>query len=197
MPRPAVFLDRDDTLIANRDLGPVLEHFGDLYDPALVRLLPGVARGLARLHAAGFGLVCVTNQGAVARGRCTIEQVVATNLRLRELVRAEAGVELNAVYFCPFHPKGVTAPWNTEHSWRKPAPGMLLQAAADLGLDLIRSWMIGDSERDIEAALAAGLPLSQTILVGGDPTSRACAGHRVPDFAAATNTVLTHAGQQA
>lgn len=195
MPAPAVFLDRDDTLIANRDLGPALAHPGDLYDPGLVRLLPGVARGLARLKRAGFALVCVTNQGAVARGRCTIDQVIATNRRLRELVRAEGGeggADLDAVYFCPFHPNGSVAPWNTKHAWRKPGPGMLLQAAADLSLDLARSWMIGDAERDIEAALAAGVPAAQTILVGNGPShlSNPRAGHRVPDFAAAAGAVL-------
>lgn len=186
--RPAVFLDRDDTLVANRDLGGALLYPGDLYEPSLVRFLPGVVDGVRQLRRAGFVLVCITNQGAVARGHCTIEQVVATNRRLRELMTAEAGVDLDAIYFCPFHPKGAVAPWNSEHDWRKRRPGMLKQAAADLGVDLARSWMIGDAERDIEAALAASLPLEQTILVGGGTAARA--GRFTPDFTAAAQWIL-------
>lgn len=165
MPRPAVFLDRDDTLIANRDVTAHSPHPGDLYHPELVRLLPGVADGLRSLRAAGFALVCITNQGAIARGHATWDQVLATNKRTRELIHLESGDDLDALYFCPYHPKGSVAPWNCEHPWRKPHPGMILQAAADLHLDLARSWMIGDAPRDIDAAIAAGIPRSQSLLL--------------------------------
>ena len=161
--RPAVFLDRDDTLIYNRTPTAATPYPGDLFDPGLVKLLPGVPEGLKLLHAAGFALVVVSNQGGVARGRCTLAQVHACNERLRALARRDAGVEFAGIYVCPYHPSGTLPPWNIEHPWRKPAPGMLLAAAADLGLDLRRSWMIGDKERDIEAAVAAGVPRAQAI----------------------------------
>lgn len=185
--RAAVFLDRDDTLIANRDVTAATPHPGDLCDPALVRLLPGVAEGLRRLHRAGFALVVVSNQGCVARGVCTIEQVEACNRRMRELIRAEAGIELDGVYYCPYHPKGGVAPFNTEHLWRKPAPGMILAAAADLGLDLSRSWMIGDSPRDAQAAMAAGVDAARAVLVAADTGT---AFQTVIDFESAVSRIV-------
>ena len=185
--RPAVFLDRDDTLIANREVTAASPHPGDLFDPRLVRLLPGVAAGLRRLRDSGFALVVVSNQGCIARGVCTVEQVEACNRRMRELVRVEAGVELDGVYYCPYHPKGTVAPFNVEHPWRKPAPGMVLAAAADLGLDLARSWMIGDSERDAEAAIGGGIDAVRTVLVTEQVSARAKA---VASFAAAMSVIL-------
>jgi len=161
--RPAVFLDRDDTLIYNRSPTADTPYPGDLFDPALVRLLPGAPEGLKLLSAAGFALVVVSNQGGVARGRCTLAQVFACNERLRRLARDEAGVEFAGIYVCPYHPTGTLPPWNIEHPWRKPGPGMVLAGAADLGLDLSRSWLIGDKERDLEAAIAAGIPRAHTI----------------------------------
>ncbi len=165
--RPAVFLDRDDTLIENRSVTARTAHPGDLFDPALVRLMPGVADGCKRLRNAGFALVVVSNQGCVARGVCTVAQVEATNARLSELM-LRAGAGLDAVHYCPYHPKGTVAPFNTEHPWRKPAPGMILAAAEALGLDLSRSWLIGDAERDLEAAVAAGISRERALLVGGE-----------------------------
>lgn len=164
--RAAVFLDRDDTLIANREVTAAGPHPGDLYEPGLVRLLPGVAEGLRALRAAGLVLVCVTNQGAIARGHATWEQVIATNRRVREVIACESGADLDALYFCPYHPRGTVAPWNCEHPWRKPGPGMIVQAASDLGIDLGRSWMIGDAARDVEAAIAAGIAAERALLVG-------------------------------
>jgi D-glycero-D-manno-heptose 1,7-bisphosphate phosphatase len=163
--RPAVFLDRDDTLIANREVTARTSHPGDLVDPALVHLLPGVAAGLRTLREAGFALVVVSNQGCIARGVGTVAQVEACNRQMRDLLRAEAGVELDGVYYCPYHPKGTVAPFNIEHPWRKPAPGMILAAAADLGLDLALSWMIGDSERDVQAANAGGVAAERAVLL--------------------------------
>ena len=185
--RAAVFLDRDDTLIANREVTAGSAHPGDLCDPALVRLLPGVAEGLSRLHAAGFALVVVSNQGCVARGVASVEQVEACNARMRELVRAEAGVELDGVYYCPYHPKGTVAPFNVEHPWRKPGGGMIVAAARDLGLDLSRSWLIGDAERDAEAAIAAGIDRGRVALVMDGPS--ACGARTAGTFADAARLV--------
>lgn len=173
---PAVFLDRDDTLIACNELPPPPPPGakGDLVDPALVRLLPGVAEGLALLKGAGFALVVVSNQGSVARGAATLEVVRKVNDRLQQLL-ADACLSvrpglsmpiLDAVFFCPFHPKGNVPEYTREHPWRKPNPGMILAAAADLSLDLSRSWLIGDAERDIEAGMKAGIPRERALRVG-------------------------------
>lgn len=185
--RPAVFLDRDDTLIANREVTAATPHPGDLIDPSLVRLLPGVAAGLRNLHQAGYALVVFSNQGCIARGVGTVGQVEACNRRMRDLIRSEAGVELDGIYYCPHHPKGTVAPFNVEHPWRKPAPGMLLAAAADLGLHLSRSWMIGDSPRDAESAIAAGINPGRAILIGSESNAHTTTA---TSFTVAATTIL-------
>jgi D-glycero-D-manno-heptose 1,7-bisphosphate phosphatase len=190
--RPAVFLDRDDTLIVNREITGGTAFPGSLFDPGLVRLMPGAAAACAAMRGAGYALVVVTNQGCVARGECTLEQVEATNERMREVLRAHSGVELDGVYVCPYHPKGTVAPWNVEHPWRKPAPGMILAARDELGLDLARSWMIGDAERDMEAAIAAGIGVERTVIVGEGASVRA--GERVADLAGAARVVMRNGG---
>ncbi len=165
---PAVFLDRDDTLIECTGLPapPAPARPGDLIDPRLVRLLPGVAEGLARLSQAGYALVVVSNQGVVARGGTTPEGVERVHARLREVVHAESGIDLSAIYYCPFHPQGNVPEFTREHPWRKPAPGMILAAAADHHLDLSQSWLVGDAPRDVEAGMAAGIPRERCLRVG-------------------------------
>lgn len=164
--RPAVFLDRDDTIIANRSVTAATAHPGDLFDPALVELLPGAAPGLMRLSAAGFALVVFSNQGGVAQGIGTLRGVEAVNDRLRELLDA-SGVRLDAVYYSPARPppKGIVARFAVPHPWRKPAPGMVLAAAEELGLDLARSWVVGDAPRDAEAGIAAGIAGERCLLL--------------------------------
>lgn len=162
-PPPAVFLDRDDTLIHCRSVTPD----GDLGDPALVRLMDGAADACRALAEAGFTIVVVSNQGGVARGRYTTDAVERVNDRINELL----GGLITRFYYCPYHPKGTVPAFTREHAWRKPAPGMLIQAAMDLGLDLEHSWMVGDAERDVEAGRAAGC---RTILVApAEPQTRA------------------------
>lgn len=170
--QPAVFLDRDDTLIFNTTLPapanpPAGWKPGDLYDPARVELMPGALEACRSLKAAGFPLVIVTNQGCVARGSATLDQVEAVNARVRQLLVSESGEPLiDGVYFVPYHPKGSVPEFTREHPWRKPQPGMLLQAAEDHGLDLGSSWMIGDMPRDCEAGVNAGLPAGRCLLCG-------------------------------
>lgn len=164
----AIFLDRDDTLMECTGLpapAPPAKP-GDVVDPRLVRVLPGVAQGLSALAEAGFALVVVTNQGVVARGGATCQQVEAVNDRLREALRLEGGPALAGVYYCPFHPVGKVPEFTREHEWRKPRGGMILAASRDLGLDLSRSWMIGDAVRDVEAGIAAGLAATRCVRVG-------------------------------
>ncbi|MEM8758002.1 MAG: HAD-IIIA family hydrolase [Planctomycetota bacterium] len=169
---PAVFIDRDDTLIRNNDL-PVPTHPpanwkpGDLYDPVRVKLMPGALEACRVLHDAGFVLIIVTNQGCVARGSATIAQVAAVNRRVRELLVTETNRGMiRAVYSVPFHPKGDVPGFTREHPWRKPSGGMLRQAARDLGLNLSRSWLIGDAHRDVEAGIHAGLPEAHCLRCG-------------------------------
>lgn len=115
---------------------------------------------------AGYCLVVVSNQGLVARGHGTIEQVEATNAAMRRVFVDEAGRGLlAAVYYCPWHPEGTAAGFAREHPWRKPGTGMILAAAAALGLDVGRSWTIGDKARDVEAGVRAGLRGQRCLLV--------------------------------
>jgi D-glycero-D-manno-heptose 1,7-bisphosphate phosphatase len=184
--RPAVFLDRDDTLMAANSLPPPPPPAapGDVIDPNLVELLPGVLAGCRDLKEAGFILVVITNQGVVARGGATIQTVQLINERLRTLLLDELGARLiTAVYACPFHPRGTIPEFTREHPWRKPAPGMILAAADGLGLDLSRSWVIGDAERDVQAGIAAGIDASRCLRIGPSLS-----------FREAVDTVLNGAG---
>ena len=170
--QPCVFLDRDDTLIFNTTLPPPADPAagwkqGDLYDPEHVGQMPGALEACRLLKARGYALVIVTNQGCVARGSATSEQVEAVNARVRGVLVGEAGEPLiDGVYFVPFHPKGNVPEYTREHPWRKPGPGMLLAAARDHGLDLPSSWLIGDMPRDCEAGINAGLQRDRCLLCG-------------------------------
>jgi D-glycero-D-manno-heptose 1,7-bisphosphate phosphatase len=141
-----------------------------------------------RLAEAGFALVVVTNQGGVARGRYGVAEVEAVHRRLNQLL----GGRIEAFRFCPYHPSGTVAAYAREHPWRKPAPGMILDGAAALGIDLGRSWVVGDKARDCEAGRRAGC---RTILVGRphlDRPARACpeADFTAPDVGAAADLIL-------
>ena len=140
--RFAVFLDRDGTL--NRDIG-------HLRRAADVEVLPGVGGALRELQAEGALLVVITNQSAIARGIATGEEVDLANERLLSLLRDD-GISIDALYLCPHHPE-----FDGECSCRKPEPGLLLDAARSLGIDLARSFLVGDKFSDIEAGRRAGV----------------------------------------
>lgn len=143
--RPAVFLDRDGTLI---------ESVPYLSDPSAVRLLPGAAEALVRLKGSGFARVLVTNQSAIGRGFLTVARLGEIH---DELIRqlAAAGADLDAIYYCPEAP-AIDDPTVVEHDDRKPGPGLLIRAARDLGLELGSSYMIGDIISDVLAGINAG-----------------------------------------
>ncbi len=144
----AVFFDRDNTLIIND---------GYLGDPAGVVLMPGAGAAVARAKRMGFAAVTVSNQSGVARGLFDEDTVRAVDRRMNELLTADdpdAVIDLHL--FCPFHPHAKLENYRRDSDLRKPAPGMLLLAARQLGLDLTKSWLIGDALRDIEAGRAAG-----------------------------------------
>jgi D-glycero-D-manno-heptose 1,7-bisphosphate phosphatase len=140
---PAVFLDRD---------GVVNEDRGYIWRWEDWRWLPGSLAALGRLKAAGFKLIVVSNQSGVARGLFREEDILALHQRARQDLKAQ-GLALDGFYFCPHHPDFGA---KESCSCRKPAPGLLLKAAQDLGLDLAKSWLVGDKLSDIEAGLAAG-----------------------------------------
>jgi D-glycero-D-manno-heptose 1,7-bisphosphate phosphatase len=148
MARPAVFFDRDNTLIIND---------GYLGDPARVILMPGAAPAIARARQLGYAVVTVSNQSGVARGLFDQDAVRAVDQRMDELLQLDdpdAIIDLHI--YCPFHPQAVVAEYRRDSDLRKPAPGMLVLAAKKLDLDLNKSWLIGDAIRDIEAGQAAG-----------------------------------------
>lgn len=138
--RPAIFLDRDGTMIEER-------HY--LADPDGVVLEAGAAEALARLQAAGFALVMISNQSGIGRGRMTHEDVERVNARLEALLGAE-GVVLDKIYFCPHAPDDGCA-------CRKPGTGMIEAAKRDLALDLGRSVVIGDKDADLLCAGTLGM----------------------------------------
>lgn len=147
--QPAIFLDRDNTIIRNDD------HLGD---PAGVDLFDDTVGSLHRFDEAGYALVIVTNQSGVARGLFTEEDVHAVHDTIRTQVRDASGGRdlLLHWYHSPYHPDGHVEPFNIAHDTRKPEPGMLQRAAKDLDLDLTGSWMIGDTPRDVRAGQNAG-----------------------------------------
>lgn len=151
--KPAVFLDRDGTLVEEVDY---------LVSPERLQLIPGAVAALRRLNEAGIPVVLVTNQSMVARGMASEGQLAAIHERLSSLLQDE-GAHLDGIYSCPHHPDIGEPPYRGVCACRKPAPGLLLQAARDLNLDLATSVMIGDSLRDLEAGEAAGC--RQLILV--------------------------------
>ncbi len=151
--RPAVFLDRDGVLneIVPNELGLAESPL----DPRDVRLIDGAAAGMRDLARAGYALVCVSNQPAAAKGEISVEQLRMVHRRLIELLAGE-GARLDASRLCLHHPDGVVAALAGSCACRKPAPGMLLDAARELSLDLSSSWMVGDTDADVLAGQAAG-----------------------------------------
>jgi histidinol-phosphate phosphatase family protein len=135
--RPAVFLDRDGTLNVDRSY---------LTKPEQMQLLPGVGAAIGRLRSAGFVCVVVTNQSAVGRGMMTEADLLCVHAEMARQLQA-GGAALDGIYHSPHV---------VDHPDRKPAPGLLLRAAADLQLDLASSWMIGDTPRDMLAGEKAG-----------------------------------------
>lgn len=148
--RPAIFLDRDGVIIENRD------EYCRAWEQVVI--LPGALQALARARIAPYAVVIITNQSAVGRGlvdRATADDI---NARLVAAIRA-AGGRVDGVFLCPHAPEAGC-------NCRKPKPGLLLQAARELSLDLPRSVLIGDSLSDIEAARAAGVGQAMLVRTG-------------------------------
>jgi D,D-heptose 1,7-bisphosphate phosphatase len=142
----AVFLDRD---------GTINEEVGYLDRMEKLQLIPGAAEAIRRINKSGMKAVVVSNQSGVARGFFEENFVTQVHARLREMLRAE-GALIDAFYFCPHHPTEGRAEYLKVCDCRKPAPGMLLRAAEELRIDPNRSYMVGDTLKDIEAGARAG-----------------------------------------
>jgi D-glycero-D-manno-heptose 1,7-bisphosphate phosphatase len=160
MGRAAVFLDRDgvinDPVVDPTDGRPESPH-----RPVDVVLAEGAVRGLRVLRDAGLFLVGVSNQPSTAKGKVTLAELEAVHERMVDLLAAE-GLALDDWRYCFHHPEGVVPELSGQCECRKPAPGMLLDAARAYDIDLGASWTIGDSDTDVEAGRAAG---TRTILV--------------------------------
>jgi histidinol-phosphate phosphatase family protein len=178
--RPGVFLDRDGVL---NELVPDPDG-GEGESPlrvAEVRLIAGAAAAVTRLRGEGYTLVCVTNQPAAAKLKASIAELQAIQRRVRDLLAGE-GAQLDMWRMCLHHPDGVVPELSGPCDCRKPAPGMLLDAAAELGLDLSRSWMIGDTDADMLAGTAAGC---RTVLVEHPASAHKRSRAASPDLLAA------------
>jgi D-glycero-D-manno-heptose 1,7-bisphosphate phosphatase len=145
--RKAALLDRDGVI--NQDKAYV--HRWEDFE-----FVPGAIEGMKKLQDAGYALVIVTNQSGLARGYYTEKQYQALTNHLKQHL-LEQGVKIDGVYHCPHHPKGSVHGLAVDCDCRKPKPGLLLQAANELGLSLHNSVLIGDKPSDIEAARAAGV----------------------------------------
>lgn len=186
----AVFLDRDGVLIEDVDLLTRVEQ---------LKILPGVPESLARLRRAGFRLLVVTNQTVVARGMCSEADVAAVNARMDAMLQAAGAPPLDGVYVCPHHPSGTLEAYRVDCECRKPRPGLLVRGAREHGVDLGRSYIVGDRITDVGAGARAGC---RTVLVqtgrhtaapiqSGDPVGADVKpDHVARDFAAATDWIL-------
>lgn len=147
MMRRAVFLDRDGVLCTEE---------GYLSDARQLRLIHGAADAISLFNQNGLAAVVITNQSGVARGFFTEETVASVNRAMQERLEAQ-GAHLDAVYYCPHHPDGVVAKYRMRCECRKPATGLLRQAADECNLDLKRSYLVGDKLSDLECARRAGM----------------------------------------
>ncbi|MFH1724054.1 MAG: HAD-IIIA family hydrolase [Elusimicrobiota bacterium] len=177
--RRAVFLDRD---------GVLMRYVPHLHKRDQVALLRGAAGAVSRLRRAGFRVVVVTNQSVVARGYATLAELGAIHRRLRAELRSRGAV-LDAIYFCPHHPRAGT---RERCRCRKPATGLIDSAVRRFRLDVERCYLIGDSTRDVRTARNAGCRaiLVRTGLGGRDGQYKAKPDAVCRDLAAAAAWVL-------
>lgn len=173
---PAVYIDRDGvlTVLVPDESTGMLE---SPLHPEDVELLPGVAQAARALARAGFVLVGVTNQPAAAKQTVTVDVLETVQMRVVELLAAQ-GVEFDAWRICLHHPQGTDPVFGRACECRKPAPGMLLSAAEELGIDLAGSWMVGDTDADVLAGRAAGC---KTLLIENAQSAHKRSGSVVPD----------------
>lgn len=169
--KPAVFLDRDGTIV---------EQVHHLLDAADIRLIDGAAEAIRKLRNAGFAAVIVTNQSVIGRGMLTVEGLDLVHAEMNRQLAAHRAT-IDSIYFCPVAP-GDNGRESIEHPDRKPGPGMLRRAAREMGLDLSASWMVGDMISDVLAGRNAGC--RATILVRTGFGAAQDVNHTAIDFVA-------------
>ncbi|MFH1651597.1 MAG: HAD family hydrolase [Chloroflexota bacterium] len=179
----AVFLDRDGTIIAD---------VGYPHKPEQATFLSGASRAISLLNSSGYKVIIVTNQAGVARGYFTEETVREFNGYLIEEMKKRDAV-IDAIYYCPHHVDGVIEEYRKDCYHRKPNPGMLEEAAADMGISLKHSCLIGDKTSDIVAGRRAGC---RTVLVAAHhpPGATEC-DHIAPTLLDAVKWLVNHNGQ--
>ncbi|MEK7513900.1 MAG: HAD family hydrolase [Patescibacteria group bacterium] len=143
----AIFLDRDGVI--NREVR-LLQSIKD------IELIPEIIPALAKLNRANIPVIVVHNAAVVARNLCSLAQLEKINYHMIHLLKLK-GVYVDAIFYCPHHFDAYNPVFKKACSWRKPGPGMLLAAAKQFNLNLIKSYLIGDQARDIEAAQAVGM----------------------------------------
>lgn len=169
----AVFIDKDGTLIPDIPYN---------VQPGLITLENGVVEGLKLLARHGYMLVIISNQAGVARGYFSEAALQPVKEKISGLLRQE-GITLHGFYYCPHHPEGKVELYTLNCSCRKPAPGLILRAAADLQINLQASWMVGDILHDVEAGNRAGC---RTVLINnGNETEWTGGAYRTPHIIAA------------
>jgi D-glycero-D-manno-heptose 1,7-bisphosphate phosphatase len=168
---PSVFLDRDGTLNIER---------GYITDPRAIELYPGAAKALRMLNSMGYLTIIISNQSAIGQGLMTTERFEEVNEALWKLLK-QSNAYYNAFYYCPHIP-------SDKCDCRKPKPGLILQAALDLNIDLARSYMIGDKLSDIEAGFASGCKTILVLTGHGEKTWQEIKNGQAPqpDFVANT-----------
>ncbi len=182
--RPAVFLDRDGTINPQPSYR---------WGPERMSLIPGAAYALKRLADAGYLLVIVSNQTCVGYGWVTAGDVAAVDDRMSILLQDEAHVDIDGVYVCHAAPNAVLPEWrHPDPPDLKPNPGMILRAADDLGIDLARSFIVGDSVSDVEAGARAGLRGGIIVLTGN---GNSAAKNAPPGVASAVVQDITEAAE--
>lgn len=169
----AVFLDRDGVINRKPPEGDYVTSWED-FD-----ILPGVAKAIILLNQAGFGVIVVTNQRCIAKGLITAAEVEDMHQKMTDSL-ASAGAIINGIYYCPHEMEPAC-------TCRKPAPGMLLDAAHARGIELAASWMIGDSDIDIAAGRNARCKTAR-LLATGNTADRA---PHTPDSPAAPDISAT------
>ncbi len=196
--KPAIFLDRDGTLI---------EEIGYLHRPEDIRICPTAVEAVEKINQKGVPAIVITNQSAIARGLMSEEDLQHLHHSLQETFR-EKGARIDALYYCPHHPQAGEGAYTQSCSCRKPEPGLFLRAARELQLDLSTSHMIGDTLRDVEAGHRAGCQSilvktgygqDELLLLGKEDSSSSASNNplRQPEYVAenileAVNWILEH-----
>lgn len=168
----AIFIDKDGTLIPDIPYN---------VNPDLITLQEGVIEGLKLLKAQGYKFIMISNQSGVARGYFKEEALIGVKDKIQQLLQADE-IQFDGFYWSFNHPQGTVAKYAVACNFRKPKPGMILQAAEEHQIDLKQSWMIGDILNDVEAGNRAGC---QTILIdNGNETEWIAGEYRTPDYKA-------------